>query len=63
MIHYEVCMSKGFCRVYDGSIQLGAVYSPKATEEELIKMTETIVKEHKENMRKLIEKFQGGEDD
>jgi len=26
-------------------------------------MTETIVKEHKENMRKLIEKFQGGEDD
>lgn len=63
MIHFVVSLSKGFCRVYDGSIQLGAVYSPRATEEELLKMTETIVKEHQENMRKLIAKFQGGNND
>jgi len=54
MIHYYVNLSKGFCKAYDNSIEVGAVYCPRATEEELLRMVETTVKSHKEKMERLI---------
>ena len=57
MIHYKVCVSKGVCEAYNGDFYLGGVYAPNASEEELLKMAEVTVMEHKEKMKELIEKY------
>lgn len=57
MIHYKVCVSKGVCEAYDNDFYLGGVYASKASEEELLKMAEKTVLEHKEKMKELIQKY------